>query len=321
MPGLGGGITRLAVVGGRGWLGRAITDAARQAGCKAYVVSRTPGPGVVVADPEDPASVARALAGADVVVNATGYRGGDAATAHDVNVVLPRRLGRLARDEGRRLVHLGSAAEYGGPAPGVPDPAGRLTEVHPCLPTTVYGRSKLAGTRALLELRDDRAPVVVARVFNVAAPDVPADNPLLDLVTQVRAARLDGDGSVPVDVGDPTTVRDISTRAGVAHAVVALALSVGGVRHPVVNVCSGIGTAFGELTRALAGHLGVDATVRDLGWPRGGRIVGDPGLLRSLVDVPGPSGADDHLHELVISILAPGAVPVASPGGQTCSHP
>lgn len=297
----------MAVVGGRGWLGRAVVAAARRRHVTVTVVSRRPGPGTVAADPADTASLAAALGRCDVVVNAAGYRGGDAGVAAVANSELPDRLGWLAAKSGWRLVHLGSAAEYGPGAAG-PEPIG---EDRGCLPTSVYGMSKLAGTRAVLRWRARGAAVVVARVFNVVDSDLPAENPFHGIAVQVRQA-VRGDGTGDVGIGDPSTTRDVGRRGSLAAGIVELALAgddevaadvAAAVRavppHPVVNVCTGRPTSFGDLAEAMARHLGVHVNVRDLGWPRGGRIVGDPTLLRSLVTVPPP----DRLPDLARSIL------------------
>jgi nucleoside-diphosphate-sugar epimerase len=320
----------MAVLGGRGWLGRAVVAAARRRRVTVTVVSRRPGPGAVAADPADTASLAAALCRADVVVNAAGYRGGDADVAAVANSELPDRLGWLAARSGWRLVHLGSAAEYGPSAAG----PSLITEEHGCLPTSVYGMSKLAGTRAVLRWRARGAGVVVARVFNVADHDLPAENPFHGIAAQVRqvaravgapgGGRGVGLGGGPCDVGigDPTTIRDVGLRTTLAGAIVDLAIAgavpgavPGGASatvappHPVVNVCTGRPTSFGDLAEAMARHLGVQVNVLDLGWPRGGRIVGDPTLLRGLVPLPPP----DRLADLARSILGPPAAPSTSP--------
>jgi nucleoside-diphosphate-sugar epimerase len=300
----------MAVVGGRGWLGRAIVAAARRRHVTVTVVSRRPGPGTVAAEPGDTASLAAALGRSDVVVNAAGYRGSDAGVAAVANGELPDRLGWLAAKSGWRLVHLGSAAEYGPGAAG-PEP---IAEDHDCRPTSVYGTSKLAGTRAALRWRARGAGVVVARVFNVVDDDLPAENPFHGIAVQVRQA-VRGDGTGDVGIGDPTTTRDVGRRTSLAAAIVELALAGDGpgaagaaaVRaappHQIVNVCTGRPTSFGDLAEAMARHLGVRVNVRDLGWPRGGRIVGDLTLLRSLVALPPP----DRLPDLARSILGPPA--------------
>jgi nucleoside-diphosphate-sugar epimerase len=277
---------RVAVVGGRGWLGREIVAVARSRGLVVTVVSRVAEEGAVAVDPADLPSLAAALGDRGdhaVVVNAAGRRLGPPALVHAANVALPERLGRLAAEGGWRLVHVGSAAEYGRTAAG----PGTIAEDRRCEPVTTYARSKLAGTEAVTAWRDRGADAVVARVFNVVGPEAPADNPVHGLVRQALALVAAGGGEI--QVGDPTTVRDLSTRRWVAEAVVALA--TGPAAAPaVVNVCSGRPTGFGELVGALAEVLDLKVRVRDLGWPRGGRIVGDPARLRSLVALPEPAG-------------------------------
>jgi nucleoside-diphosphate-sugar epimerase len=301
----------MAVLGGRGWLGRAIVAEARRRHMTVTVVSRRPGPGAVAADPADTASLAAALCRSDVVVNAAGYRGGDAGVAAVANTELPDKLGWLAAKAGWRLVHLGSAAEYGPSAAGPQ----LITEEHGCLPTSVYGMSKLAGTRATLRWRARGAGVVVARVFNVVDGDLPPENPFHGIAVQVlQAAR--GGGTGEVGIGDPTTTRDVGRRTTLAAAIVALAAAgpaTTAPQHPVVNICTGRGTSFADLAEAMARHLDVQVAVRDLGWPRGGRIVGDPALLRALVALPRP----DRLPDLARSILG---APPAPPTGPSAGH-
>jgi len=306
----------VAVVGGRGWLGRAVVRAAAYQGALVTVVSRSTGPGIVTADPAVPATLARALDGADAVINAVGYRGPDAECARTANFAMPDRLGRLALERGWRLVHIGSASEY-----GLVEGTEPIREDRFCVPPTLYGLTKLAGTRAVLHWREAGAAATVARVFNIAAADLPADNPIRDIATQVRAAAGSGTAMGEVAIGDPTTVRDISPRSWMAAAVVALALGPSGADHPVVNVCSGEEARFGDLARAMARHLAVRITVRDLGWPRGGHVVGDPTLLRSLVDLPiREPDCGSHQESLVRSILGPSFPLVALPGETPC-HP
>jgi nucleoside-diphosphate-sugar epimerase len=318
----------MAVLGGRGWLGRDIVGVARSRGVDVTVVSRPPGRGdghgdrdrdgggapVVAVDLTDARALAEALRvnEIDVVINAAGCRLGPPAVVHAANAALPDRLGGLAAEAGWRLVHIGSAAEYGRAAGG-PVP---IAEDRRCEPVTTYARSKLAGTEAVAAWRARGAEALVARVFNVVGPDLPPDNPIHGLVRQARELVPLGEGDIAV--GDPTTIRDIAPRRWIAEAVVALALAdpvgragaAGPVGPPVVNVCSGRPTSFGDITWALARALDLEVRVRDLGWPRGGEIVGDPTRLRSLVAVPDPPSIDD----LARSALGLDAGPAAAPG-------
>jgi NDP-hexose 4-ketoreductase len=297
---------RMAVLGGRGWLGREITSVARARGDDVIVVSRVSRPGVVAVDLANARSLAEALRAneIDVVVNAAGRRLGPPALVHAANAALPDRLGELAAEAGWRLVHIGSAAEYGLSAGG-PVP---IAEDRPCEPVTTYARSKLAGTEAVATWRARGAEAVVARVFNVVGPDLPPDNPIHGLARQARGLVPGGEGEI--SVGDPTTTRDISTRRWVAEAVVDLARG-DSVGPPIVNVCSGRPTSFGDIAWALARALDLKVRVRDLGWPRGGEIVGDPALLRSLVDVADPPSIDDLARSALGLDRGPAPVPLA----------
>jgi nucleoside-diphosphate-sugar epimerase len=159
----------------------------------------------------------------------------------------------------------------------------------------------------VLRAREQGARATVARVFNVVDADLPRQNPFHAIADQVRVAAT-GAGTGEVGIGDPTTTRDVSRRVTVAAAVVSLATTTAPL-PPVVNVCSGRPTTFGDLAQAMAEQLGARVAVRDLGWPRGGRIVGNPRRLRELVGFP----YVDRLHDLARSILGPGR-PTGVPG-------
>ena len=286
----------MAVLGGNGWLGREIVGTARKEGLDVTVVARD------VA--RDRAALADALRDKDVVVNAAGYTNpGPDEHEHELAVAanekLPARLAELAAEDGWRLVHIGSAAEYG---PGASGPI-PLTEDQACAPVSVYGQTKLAGTQAVLHGRNRGAVAIVARVFNLVDAELPAHNPLHDIAAPFLAAAVPTTGhpvvEIEVGIGDPTTTRDLATRGWAAAAVVELARCAD-PWPPLVNVCSGRATSFGELAEALARQLDLRLSVQDLGWPRGGRIVGDPALLRDLVPLAPPERPD----ALARSILA-----------------
>lgn len=111
---------QVVIFGGTGFLGRAVTRACLRAGHKVRVASRRPEAGwqcsggpdsllqFVHADIGDPALVAPALAGADMVVNAVSLyveRGG--ISFRDIHVEGARRVARLARIAGATsLVHV-----------------------------------------------------------------------------------------------------------------------------------------------------------------------------------------------------------------------
>jgi nucleoside-diphosphate-sugar epimerase len=81
---------------------------------------------------------------------------------------------------GQRVVHAGSALEYG-------TIGGDLAEASLPNPTTLYGRSKLAGTQALVDAGQRLGlPGVTARLFTVYGPGEPSDRLLPSLLAAAR---------------------------------------------------------------------------------------------------------------------------------------
>lgn len=120
---------RVVVLGGTGFVGRALCERLVEArpGTRIVVPTRSPHfaddlavlPGVelVPADVHDDVQLARVLMAADAVVNLIAILHGTAANFERVHVVLPRRLAHACRGaDARRLVHL-SALGVGAGSP------------------------------------------------------------------------------------------------------------------------------------------------------------------------------------------------------------
>jgi nucleoside-diphosphate-sugar epimerase len=203
----------------------------------------------LTADPEVLASALR-LAAPDVVVNCAGLVAGSAVRLTDVNARGPAALCEAMRDTvpDARLVHLGSAAEYGPTVPGEP-----VAESAPTRPLGPYGATKLAGTVAVTVSGVD---AVVLRVFNPVGPGAPAAGLPGLLTAELRRAG----GRGRVRVGDLSAYRDFVDVRDVADAVAA-AVTAQGSLPPVLNIGSGHPTQVRELAALLveaagfAGHL------------------------------------------------------------------
>jgi nucleoside-diphosphate-sugar epimerase len=179
---------RVAVLGASGFVGRWVAQALAGAGARVILVVRDRRRsarvfsrlGIVgnveerdLGDPSGVRELFRAMRPA-VTFNLAGYgvdrAERDEATAGLIN---DRLVGWIAdalatwRDgdwPGPVLVHTGSGAEYGPVEGGRFDPSGPG-------PTTLYGRTKLAGTRTLAECAARRRlPSVTARLFTVYGP-------------------------------------------------------------------------------------------------------------------------------------------------------
>ncbi|WP_265521822.1 dTDP-4-dehydrorhamnose reductase [Oerskovia flava] len=165
-------------------------------------------------DITDAPAVARAVAGADVVVNCAAYTDVDGAEAHEadafaVNAVGPQVLARATARTGARLVQVSTDYVFdGGDLDGSePDGEGRArpgyAETDLAAPRTAYGRSKLAGEWAVRAEHPDALVLRTAWLYGRHGACFPR--------TIARAAatrdRLD---VVDDQVGQPTWARDVA---------------------------------------------------------------------------------------------------------------
>jgi nucleoside-diphosphate-sugar epimerase len=200
-------------------------------------------------------SVLKAVA-PDVVVNCAGVTDGDPSDLVAGNVVavanLVAALDRYNRPV--RLVHLGSAAEYGAAPAGVP-----VTEETPARPLAPYATTKLAGTALVLAARRHGRDATVLRVFSPIGPGTPIRLPPGRLVAEVLRASLTGE---PATVGRLDGHSDFVDARDVASAVVAAAVAEC-PPPPVLNIGSGTATALRDLAALAAELAGVPAPRED----------------------------------------------------------
>ena len=254
---------RLLVIGASGFLGRHVWQQAAAAGVTVVTAGRAGLPG----SPEhlqldlatgDPAGLAVLIASAapDAVANCAGATSGDPEVLAAANVTGAYALVRAMLQAGTpaRLVHLGSAAEYGRVEPG-----DAVDESAPPRPAAAYGATKLGGTR-LVELgRAAGLDAVVLRVFNPVGAGAPGSGLPGRVAAQLRQA-LAGGGDV--QLGPLDAVRDFVDARDVAAAVLAAAAAPA-LPHPVINVGSGTGVLTRTLVKELIGISGYAGPVHE----------------------------------------------------------
>jgi nucleoside-diphosphate-sugar epimerase len=254
---------RALVIGASGYLGAHVHRAAGAAGLDVVTAGRRGGHVALDLATAGPDAVAGVIAGVapDVVVNCGGATSGDIATLTAANVDGPATLvTALLRLPAVRLVHLGSAAEYGRGPGAVP-----VREDEPARPLSPYGVTKLAGTRIVELGRAAGLPAVVLRVFNPVGPGAPGHT--LPGRAAAELARAVRERDV-VRLGGLDTVRDFVDVDDVAAAVVAAATGPLPA-HCVVNVGSGTAVSARELVGTLVDVAGARVRIEEDGGGSG----------------------------------------------------
>jgi len=224
---------RAVVLGAGGFIGRWVARAVARTGAETSLVVRDAdrarpvfdamgiGGRLVEADLGEPGraeSVLEEIRPA-ITFNLAGY-GVDPAedapeVAERVNADLARSVAQACaaiadrRWPGQHLVHTGSALEYG-------TAAGDLSEDTVCKPTTVYGRTKLAGTQAVADMSaGGDLCAITARLFTVYGPGEHHGRLLPSLLGTADTGR-------PLDLTDGSQRRDFTFVEDVAEGLLRL---------------------------------------------------------------------------------------------------
>lgn len=140
--------------------------------------------------------------GPDLVINAAAYTGvdkaeEDEATAQAVNATAPGELGRLAADRGARVIHYSTDYVFDGQKGSPYQESDRVN------PLNVYGATKLAGERALLEACDRAVVLRTQWLFGLGGRSFPRT--MADRARTGAATRVVDD-----QIGRPTSTEDLA---------------------------------------------------------------------------------------------------------------
>ena len=250
---------RAVVLGGSGFIGRWVTRELLHRGATVTSVSRTRSgehPAADVIADLSRSGEARAVLGdlqPDIAFNLAGYgverTERDPALAEALNARLVAELCEAlltppARPwSGLRLVHAGSALEYG-------HRRDDLREDLPGEPTTDYGRTKFSGTLALARAHERHGlKAVTARLFTVYGPGEHEGRLLPSLLAAARSG-------TPVRLSPGTQQRDFTCVRDVVEGLLRLGL-LGGAVPPIVNVATGRLTTVRGFAETAAEVLGI----------------------------------------------------------------
>ena len=186
--------------------------------------------------------------GPDVVFNCAAYNAvdgaeADAATAFAVNGSGPGNVAAACRRHGASLVHFSTNFVFDGAG------AEPYVESDEPAPLSVYGRSKLAGERAVLEAGSDVLVIRTAAVFGTTTGRSFPER-IVDRGRAGERLRVVSDQTV-----NPTYARDLA-----AASVELAGRGFAGIVHAVAEGCCG----WDEFARAALAEAGVDATVESV---------------------------------------------------------
>lgn len=254
---------RVVVLGAGGYIGRRLASQLDRAGAEVIRVVRpggSPAPGArgVPLDLASPGKARDLLhsVGPAITFNMAGYGVSplqrDATQAQRINAELPVELGSACRDlapgdgwSGLRLVQAGSALEYG-------TATGDLEESTVALPTTLYGRTKLAGTLAIAEaVAAGHLSGVTARLFTVYGPGETAGR----LLPSLLAARGKPD-AIPLTEG--RQFRDFTFLDDVTEGLLRLG-ALPEAPAATVNLATGVLMTVREFVVRAAAVIGLGA--------------------------------------------------------------
>jgi UDP-glucose 4-epimerase len=300
---------KVLVTGGAGFVGAALVEQLVAAGPvrvlddlstgRADSVAGTCGVELAVGSVLDEVAVASALDGVDVVFHlaSRGVRHSihEPCETHDVNATGTLTLLEAGRRAGiRRFVYVSSSEVYGS-AQTVP-----MNELHPTLPNTVYGGSKLAGEAyARVYHRTYGLPTVTVRLFNTYGPRSHYEGDSGEVIPKflVRARN----GLPPIVFGDGVQTRDFTFVTDIARGIVVAAETDEAIGE-VINLGSGKEISITELASRilrLTGHSDLDLKYAE---PRPGdvhRLFADATKARRLLRWAPSVGLGEGLQRLV----------------------
>jgi NDP-hexose 4-ketoreductase len=254
---------RLLILGASGFLGAHVRARAAAAGMEVLTAGRSgphDSPWHRHADlgKDDPATITALIeeVAPDAVLNCTGATTGEleALLAANVTGVCTLTTALLLAKVKPRLVHLGSAAEYGRAEPGVP-----VTERTAPRPGAIYGATKLAGTRLVELAATAGLDSVVLRVFNPVGPGAPRSSLPGKLAAELRRSLRQG---TEIHLGSLDAVRDFIDVRDVADAVIAAAVAPV-LPHRVLNIGAGRGVPVRSMVKHLVAISGYAGVVRE----------------------------------------------------------
>jgi UDP-glucose 4-epimerase len=266
---------RAIILGSTGFIGRWVARALSQLGAELFLFHRgTAGAQVlyshygilgkaITIDLSDLIQVRKTIMAIqpDIVFNLAGYgvdrSERDEKQAYRINSELVgsicTALDASSRKDwlGQRIVHVGSALEYG-------EIQGDLNESSEPFPTTLYGKSKLAGTLVLKEFcESQQLPGLTTRLFTVYGPGEHSGRLLPSLIDASRTGKR-------LALTEGVQKRDFTYVGDVAEGLLRLGLC-SAIPGAIVNLATGKHITVRSFIKIASDILSIQANQLDFG--------------------------------------------------------
>lgn len=253
-------MSRIAVLGGTGFVGRHLVDALAARSREVVVLSRRPPTGVppqvewracdAITTGYDAREIVRDL-GCDTLVmlawkttNGLFWHSSENFAWAAASIDLARRFADVG---GRRIVGIGTCAEYDPPPVGACVPG-----VTAIAPRTTYGCAKAAVGWALEGLRiGGFCSTAWARLFHLFGPDEAEERLVPSIIRACAAGR-------PIELRYPGSVRDYLAVDACGRFLADLVV---GEVEGAVNVCSGVPVTIEAIARRISSLTGSSSAI------------------------------------------------------------
>jgi UDP-glucose 4-epimerase len=268
--------TRVMVLGASGFIGRWTARALYERGAKVRLVARNRATvydifsktmvqaDVIEADLRDTEAVSMVFRDftPSITFNLAGYgiehSERDETTASQINAQLVKTICEaITKDRdrewpGQDIIHVGSVAEYG-------PIGGNLSEGSSERPTTMYGKSKLAGTRWLTHYcQEFHIKGLTSRLFTIYGPGEHGDRLLPSLIETARSGK-------PLSLSAGIQKKDFTYVHDIVEGILRLGLVNSARPGEIVNLATGTMTSVRRFAETAGRILGIPAANLNFG--------------------------------------------------------
>jgi dTDP-4-dehydrorhamnose reductase len=203
----------------------------------------------------------------NVIVNFVGRKYGNLAELKESNVEIPKLLAEISLGFPVRIIHIGSAAEY-----GIHKSGDMINENDPCKPLSDYAKTKLEGSLILEEAKSS----LILRLFNSYSANLPNNHLISEFKSKVLNSQ---NNSNKVYVQNYNCIRDFVSTRFLSQSI---DLMIKSKEVGIYNICSGSGFSYFQIIQEMLKFQEKHCDILNLNDVEKSVIIGDPNKWYSL---------------------------------------